>query len=300
MAFFSPERPLRDLTDEEIQGYDTDGAVKISGVLSYEWIERLRKGVDYVLKNPSSLARATSVLGGGGFAGDAFMWKTHDTFRDFVFCSPASRIAMQVFTAESIRAFYDQIFAKEAGAALPTPMHEDMTSWPVKGEEICALWIPLDPCGPDSSALQVVRGSHRWDRAFPPVTPSASQRRDHNKFDSPLDYSLEDVLSWDLDIGDFVLFHPRVLHGASGTKPESGRRAFVSRWVGEGVTFQPEHAVLPLLWKHGLQRGDPIGGHLFPQVLPSSLADEVGSRWQEPDAPDSEAEKNFLEILDML
>lgn len=296
----APEQPSRNLTEDEIRAFHMEGAVKVSGILPHEWIERLREGVAYILENPTSLARATASLGGGGFAGDAFMWKTHDTFRDFVFCSPASRIALQLFQSESIRAFYDQIFAKEAGSELETPMHEDVSSWPVRGDRICAFWIPLDPCGPDSSALRVVRGSHRWNRSFPPVTPGASQRRAKDQFDSPLDYSADDLMSWDLEVGDFVIFHPRILHGASGTKSDSGRRAFVSRWIADGVTFEPEHAVLPLLWKHGLKPGDPISGPLFPQVLPHTIESESALRWEHPENPDAEAEERFLEIIDLL
>jgi ectoine hydroxylase-related dioxygenase (phytanoyl-CoA dioxygenase family) len=295
-----PEMPQRELTEAEIAAFHTDGAVRVSGVFSQVWLDRIVEAVEFVLAHPTILAQATALLGGGGFSGDAFMWKTHDGFRDFIFFSPAARLAQQLFRSVTVTAFYDQIFAKPAGSGAPTPFHEDVSSWPINGDQVCAMWIPLDPCTPDTAALRVVRGSHRWGRRFLPVTPGASHLSQIGQYEAVPDLSQYEILSWDLVPGDLVLFHPAALHGATGTGPQRQRRAFVSRWVGDGVTFQPRHAVLPLLWRHGLKPGDPIGGPLFPRVLPEPVPGETDTRWQGPDAPDPKRTDEFLTVLRML
>ncbi|MCK1813211.1 phytanoyl-CoA dioxygenase family protein [Streptomyces sp. XM4011] len=295
-----PDQPLRDLTENEVAAFTDDGAVRVSGVLPEPWIGRITEAVEHVLVNPTLLAEATALLGGGGFAGDAFMWKTHSGFHDFVFHSPAARIAQRLFGSGSVTAFYDQIFAKPAGSGAPTPFHEDVSSWPIAGEQMCAMWIPLDPCTPETAALKVVRGSHRWRRKFAPVTPGAEHLALAQGYEPVPEIAEDQLLSWDLVPGDIVLFHPRALHGATGTGPERGRRAFVSRWVGDGVTFEPRHAVLPLLWEHGLQPGDPLGGPLFPRVLPApdDAAGEGG--WTGPEEPDHRRAEEFVRVLRML
>ncbi|MEO9238582.1 MAG: phytanoyl-CoA dioxygenase family protein, partial [Jatrophihabitantaceae bacterium] len=260
-----PQTPARWLTEAEIEAFHTDGAVVLRDVISAQWLAQIEEGVEYVLAHPSVLAEATAVLGGGGFSGDAFMWKTHQVFHDFIHHSPAARLAQQLFGSRRINAFYDQIFAKPAGNGKPTPFHEDVSSWPVSGDQLCAMWIALDPCTPDQAALQVVRGSHRWPpgRAIP-VTPTAADLQLAGQ-SGDRDAEVTELLSWELEPGDLVLFHPRAVHGATGTGSERGRRAFVSRWAGDDVVFDPRHAVLPLLWEHGLKPGDPIGGSMFPQ-----------------------------------
>ncbi|GHJ30537.1 phytanoyl-CoA dioxygenase family protein [Streptomyces hygroscopicus] len=301
MTVQAPEAPLRELTDEEVAAYREDGAIRASGLFSDEWVTRITEAVDYVLANPSVLAQATADFSEGKANGDAFMWKTHEAFRDFVFRSPASRIAQRLFGSRTVTAFYDQVFTKPRGSTKPTPFHEDATSFPIDGDQVCAMWIALDSCGPDTAALTVVRGSHRWERDRAPVTSSlmhramkADQARTAPGSDTRRDvltWDEQDLLAWDLAPGDAVIFHPAALHGATGTAPAHGRRAFVSRWLGDGVTFQPKKGVMPILWDPGLEPGEPMGGPLFPRVLPT--VDGGGGQW-ESQQPDPERLGHFL------
>ncbi|MFI0743265.1 phytanoyl-CoA dioxygenase family protein [Streptomyces sp. NPDC021100] len=308
MTVHAPEAPLRELTDEEVAAYREDGAIRASGLFSDEWVTRISEAVDHVLAHPSLLAQATADFAEGKANGDAFMWKAHETFRDFVFRSPASRIARRLFGSETVTAFYDQVFAKPRGTAKPTPFHEDASSFPISGDQVCALWIALDACGPETAALTVVRGSHRWDRRRAPVTSSLMHRAmgagDTTAADAAvtaeepardvLTWDESDLLGWDLAPGDAVIFHPAALHGATGTAPEHGRRAFVSRWLGDGVTFAPQKGVMPILWETGLAPGDPMGGPLFPRVLP--VQDDAAARW-EAQQPDRERLDDFLKLI---
>ena len=53
------------------------------------------------------------------FSGDLFLWKVDDDFRDFVFESPAARIAQQVLGSKVVRHFYDP-FANAPAATAAT------------------------------------------------------------------------------------------------------------------------------------------------------------------------------------
>ena len=54
---------------------------------------------------------------------------------------------------------------------------------------------------------------------------------------------------------------------------------------------------MPLLWTHGLEAGDPLGGPLFPQVLPAPIASEGEVRTRGPEAPDPEHVKATIAAM---
>ena len=79
-----------------------------------------------------------------------------------------------------------------------------------------------------------------------------------------------DLLSWDMQPGDILIFHPLIVHGSGGNQSMTRhRRALASRWVGEDVVYDPRPHTMPLPPDHGLEAGERLHGHLFPTVLGS-------------------------------
>lgn len=285
------EPPLRQLTTDEVETYQRDGAICARGLFDEKWIARMAGAVDRVFEHPTAFGDVQN-RPGEGFANDLFMWQTDDDFRDFVLDSPAAAYAHQVLASKSVRFFYDQLFVKQVGTHTPTPWHQDVTFWPVRGEQICSIWMPFDRVTRESSGLEFVRGSHKWPNRYKAVTP------DHNPY--MLDSDLEDppdveqhrdeydLLCWDLDPGDALIFSPVTLHGSSGNySTERPRRALATRWFGDDVVWAPGKARMPVLWKTGLQAGDPVRGPVFPQVYPQVIENEVAARLQAPQPPDA-------------
>ena len=50
----------------------------------------------------------------------------------------------------------------------PTPWHHDVPYWPVEGDQVCSVWMPLDPIN-EQNRLQFIRGSHRWGEKYIPT-----------------------------------------------------------------------------------------------------------------------------------
>ena len=48
-----PDRPLRDLTSEEIEAFDRDGVICARGLFGAQWIERTATAVDRVVAAPA-------------------------------------------------------------------------------------------------------------------------------------------------------------------------------------------------------------------------------------------------------
>ncbi len=59
------------------------------------------------------------------------------------------------------------MLTKDPGTATSTPWHHDQSYYPVDGDDVVSLWMPVDPVDRAQSAV-FVEGSHRWGRWFVP------------------------------------------------------------------------------------------------------------------------------------
>jgi ectoine hydroxylase-related dioxygenase (phytanoyl-CoA dioxygenase family) len=288
----SPDAPVRNLSSEEIRTYREEGVVVARGLFSEAWLSRMEHAVDRIVAEPTIFGRAVSMKE-EGFTGDLFVWKLDDDFRDWIYQSPASLIAQQVLGAECIRHFYDQLFVKPPGCHVPTPWHHDITFWPVDvdSRSLCSIWLTFDAVTRESSGLEFVKGSHRWPNRFKAVTPNYDPYMMDSDFEDPPDIDGHrddyDLFCPEMQRGDCLIFDAHILHGSSSNySTEQSRRAFSSRWVGDEVRFDPRHATMPLLWRHGLEAGDSVSGSLFPQILPEPIEAEGAIRARGPEQPD--------------
>ena len=63
--------------------------------------------------------------------------------------------------------YHEHILVKEPSAKIPTPWHHDQAYYPIDGEDICSIWMPIDPV-PEEATLKFVQGSHKWNQWFFP------------------------------------------------------------------------------------------------------------------------------------
>lgn len=266
-----PDAPLRSLTDEELVTFVDDGVVCARAVIPAPWIDQVAAAIERNLAEPTFIGGLIS-LPEQGYLNDIFMWLEDDDYRAFVMESPVSHLAMQALRALGATGatfFYDQSFVKEPGAQVPTPWHHDLTFWPVEGDQVCSIWMPIDRVTRETSGLEYVRGSHRWPNRFKAVTP------DYNEFmlnpaledvpDIDADRDRFDLVSWDMDPGDVLIFHPLVVHGSAGNNsPTTRRRALATRWLGDDVVYRETPYTMPLPPGHGLANGDRFAGDMFP------------------------------------
>ena len=137
-----------------------------------------------------------------------------------------------------------------------TRWHQDEPYWAVKGEQVCSVWCPLDPI-PKETCLEFVAGSHRWNKTFAPIRfadgapyePTTlpllpdieAERDDEAGGDGEGDNAgnkKHRILSWELQPGDCLVFHSRVLHCAPpNASTVHRRRALSTRWCGERSTY---------------------------------------------------------------
>ena len=282
-----PSRLARALTSQEIDDYHDGGAAVLRGVLALTWIERMGRAVDRILANPGSASiEYTPKHNRGRYYGDFFVWLRDPDFKALMMDSPLPELAAQLMGSASVSFFYDQLLVKEPGTEEPTPLHQDLPYWPVKGKHIMSVWVPFDPVRFDSGIVQYVHGSHRWGRLFAPRafgqnTGFASMYAKSGFEEMPPEGVLlsgQRILKWETEPGDVVVHHPRTLHFSEGNRrADLRRRALALRYLGEDAyfdarpgTFMENPKVRALLPAGSLEfkDGERMLNAAFPQVWP--------------------------------
>lgn len=267
-----PAYPARALTDEEIQRYRDDGVVMIKGAINPNWMALVESGIDAARGNASLVGRFMSRKV-EGYQMDIFLWKRIDALRDLVYYGPFARWAQQLMGSQQVRFFYDQMFVKEPGTDAPTPWHQDLSFWPISGEQICSFWIPCDPVNRENSGLLYVKGSHKWPQRFKAISPDYVAAIIDERMDDIPDINADperyELLDWDMEPGDILMFHPLTLHGSYGNQSRTRRRrALALRWVGDDVLYAPSARRMPIHFEHCSVPGGPLQGAAFPRILP--------------------------------
>ena len=257
--------------------YLADGALYLPGVLDAAWIERLRESVEH-LEEKEKHAGAPE-----GFFDRLRLWEHDEGLRAILFDSPAVDIAAQFLDVKRLNVLYDQVFIKAPASNVRTPWHNDLPNWPVRGTHLITVWVALDPIDANNGMLEFVHGSHRWDRWTPrPYTDlhgrithfhlsetetgtQATEEADYANLE--VDIGAAEILRWDTEPGDAIVFGPLMIHGAIGnTRPDLKRRAYSMRFAGPDVRYHPLTASNAGIMNDTLTHGDPLSGAQYPVV----------------------------------
>ncbi|GBM89098.1 hypothetical protein AVEN_184149-1 [Araneus ventricosus] len=57
--------------------------------------------------------------------------------------------------------YHEHVLVKEPGTDKETPWHHDQSYYPIDGEKVCSIWMPVDPV-PSDTCVQFIAGSHKW------------------------------------------------------------------------------------------------------------------------------------------
>ncbi|HXQ45308.1 MAG TPA: phytanoyl-CoA dioxygenase family protein, partial [Caulobacteraceae bacterium] len=248
---------------------DEDGVVHLPGALTPGGLAMIEAAVERALANPSDHGRR--------FYQDEEATFFEDTGHRMI---EVVREAGVAATVEALWGLFDfwylgeQLFLKEGGHARRTPWHQDTSYLRMLGSQLVACWISLDPL-PKSHCLEFVRGSHRgtlyngssfaahddtaplYKHSLLPRLPDIQAARE--------DW---DILSWDVEPGDLIVFHLGTLHGGAGVEPGMRRRTVSLRFLGPNVVFdgrprdekgaqEGNDAALSGMYA-GLKHGDPF------------------------------------------
>lgn len=269
------------ISDADRAAYRRDGAVVLRGVLDAGSQELLEEGVEQAWTDRGSrhsVVRDTE--GRGETLVEQYLSQRIPALQQLVESGVPGEIAGRMMGTRSAQLVLDQIFYKAAGRVVATPWHQDTPFLRVRGHDLIRVWMCCDP-SPADLTVQLVRGSHLWNVVFNtrtvaqsaltselggtlsnddigdeylPLVPDIAAHRDSF-----------DILKFDVEPGDVLVFQGNMLHGTEGREDYPlRRRAFASLWGGPQLRFhQPQGKAFPPPGKatRELVEGDPIGLH---------------------------------------
>lgn len=269
----------RQLTEEEIQRYREDGVVFVKNAVDPVWVERLLAFGQRQMAQPSQLANdGQPGAKQGRLFTDRYLWRTHDEVYQFIKSSGCARLAAQAMGSQTARFYFDHLLVKTVHTNTPTPWHQDVPYWPFRGKQIASIWLALTPVTVSGSAPEFVRGSHRTDQFYLPEAFGASGAKANSWTgtgegvpcpDIEADRSAYDIVGFDYEPGDAVLFSAWTLHGAPGNQSATQDRfAFSTRWLGDDAVWDPRPGTDPSVNPDEVRVAPgqhPIDNAIFPE-----------------------------------
>jgi ectoine hydroxylase-related dioxygenase (phytanoyl-CoA dioxygenase family) len=261
--------PKSFLNEEHIKSFQDDGVVLIKGLFA-DYVELIQTGIDYNIQNPGRYAAENIKDGEGGrFFDDYCNWNRISQFQEVIKNSKVAEVAAGLMKSKTVQVFHDHVLVKEPGTSKPTPWHQDSPYYFVEGSQTVSFWSPVDAV--TDATLRCVAGSHKWSK---PVLPTRWLNEDKFYKDTVKYMPVPDpdaegmkVLEWDMDPGDAVAFHYRILHGARGNETKKRRRAFSLRLVGDDARYvERPGPTSPPFPGHNMKPGDRLREDWFPII----------------------------------
>jgi len=270
-------RPGRgfEVSEQQIEAFQADGAVVLRGLLSASEVELLRAGIEANLAHPSARAKvASSPEDPGRFIEDFCCWSENERYARFIRGSALGEVGAALMRSSQARLYHDHMLTKEPG----TRAHALAPGPALLQHHRRAELQLLDPGGPGEPRVDagVDRRPHRgpWlmprsfmdaqAKWFPEGTLAELPDIDARRGEFP-------ILGWELEPGDAVCFHMLTLHAAGGVAAGRRRRVFSVRLIGDDVRHaprrwptSPEFAGLAA----SLPAGAPLEHPLFPRLWP--------------------------------
>ena len=219
--------------------YHADGVVFLPGLLDQRALEVATRTFEWALAHPGPGAGAVMTGTPGTFYQDQANPDAFPAWRDLLENTTLADLAASLFGCDNVWLMYEQIWLKDGADTRRTPWHQDLPYLPVAGEHLAVMWTNLDAVD-QAYSLEFVRGSHRG----PLYNPTAFNADDvaANLFDPELWPQLPDIdsererwpiVSWAMQPGDVVVFHPAMLHGGAPTRAGTRRRTLSLRFFGD-------------------------------------------------------------------
>lgn len=257
------------LSEEHIKSFQDDGVVLIKGLFA-DYVGLIQMGIDYNIQNPGRYAAENIKDGEGGrFFDDYCNWNRISQFQEVIKNSKVAEVAAGLMKSKTVQVFHDHVLVKEPGTSKPTPWHQDSPYYFVEGSQTVSFWSPVDAV--TDATLRCVAGSHKWSK---PVLPTRWLNEDKFYKDTVKYMPVPDpdaegmkILEWDMDPGDAVAFHYRILHGARGNETKKRRRAFSLRLVGDDARYvERPGPTSPPFPGHNMKPGDRLREDWFPII----------------------------------
>ncbi|WP_445633065.1 Phytanoyl-CoA dioxygenase [Nostoc sp. DSM 114161] len=255
------------ISPQQVEAFERDGVICVKNAVDDIWVERMRTAVDKNISIPGPLEDKNAPRPEGRVEHASSLWLVDADFRALVFESPLARLAAQVLKTEKLNFLADGFFVKKPKVNSRVGWHNDLPYWPIQGWQCCKIWLPLDPANEKNGRLEYIKGSHRWGKEL-------REGSNPSWFVEPEAYEL---LSWNMEPGDCLIHHFLTIHHSVTNISSRQRRAVVTNWTGDDVTYYQRPKAWPFKPLEGIdlpefdsfktkKPGEPIDCDIFPRV----------------------------------
>jgi ectoine hydroxylase-related dioxygenase (phytanoyl-CoA dioxygenase family) len=202
---------------------------------------------------------------------DAFLqlqnlWCADERTRRFSLAARFGQIAADLLGVDAVRMYHDQAIFKEPGGG-PTPFHQDQYYFPLDGDEIITMWLPLTDVTPEMGSLMYGTGTHRLGH-LGEFEASEESERVFRKLIADKGIPLETHGA--MAAGDATFHTAWTLHGAPENTTANMREVMTIIWFADGLRgIEPQHEWHQKdydKWMPDVKPGEPAAGRLNPLV----------------------------------
>ena len=266
------------------QAFQEDGAVLIESLLSAEQIADCRKAYELGMTNPGPYLQQFEKGSEGRTYNDVANPNVVEVMNGLVRSFPFGELFSALWGSDHVWFLSEEVFAKEGGNIGRTQWHQDLAYLPVIGEHLANVWISFETL-PKKNSLEFVVGSHRgpayngsmlnpddptdplWDDDRWPRLPNIEAIRQR-------DPGVLDIVSWAVNPGDVLVFHPGSLHGGAPVDGDCpSRHTLTLRFFGDLAFFRalPSKSRANYRAPHlehimNLKEGDPYRSPFYVQL----------------------------------
>lgn len=232
-----PPLPLP-LSTDQIARFRRDGFIVLRRLASYSRCQALIAEIDLSLDPPLGPLELEAELGYPGAPTDVratggrtprrllHAYSRGPLFRDWA-RDPSVVGIVETLVGDGpialVQAHHNCVMTKYPRYGSETGWHQDIRYWSFEEPELVNVWLALGPEGPEQGGLRVIPGSHRLAFTRDRFDAECFFRTDLAKNQA----LLAEAVDVELDVGDVLLFHCRLLHAAGRNRSAQLKRSLV-------------------------------------------------------------------------
>ena len=224
------------LTPDQVQAYRRDGYLVVENVLSPRQLETLHQVIDDLVSASREVTDHNQIydLEPTHSADEPRVrrikepHKVHPAFREIAFSPKIAEILTPLIgTTSGIRYQTGKLNMKSAGYGAAVEWHQDWAFYPHTNDDLLAIGLYLDDCGPENGPLMVIPGSHTW-----PISDHHADGVFCGAIDptsAGIDFSKAVMLTG--KAGSMTIHHVRMVHGSALNTSSRPRRLLLYQYT---------------------------------------------------------------------
>ena len=256
-----------ELTQNQIQHFQTNGFVVIEDFLTPEELEKWRIAVTEAVKERKGLKMPGKDVQVGmddginedaGYFSKVFdqllnLWQTNDKVKEIMLDERIGKMAAQLSGADGIRIWHDQALFKRPWAN-PTSWHLDTPFWSFSDRRALSIWVALDDATLENGCLYFIPASFK-ETTF--VNKGIGKNMD-GIFEAYPQFAQVVSVSAPMKAGSCSFHNGLTIHGAGANMTSGHRRAMTCAYMPDGNIFNGEPNILPEKYLKTLTVGDML------------------------------------------